>query len=881
MDLHGDSPVRRRSVSAPAETPAWQEGFWQSLPAELFRALPSDQSAELLSFRQESDPEIFAHSLMNFAGRREKEGDSNLALRLYQILSVDEDLPGELQRRAQARASALQGQGTVGDQAEVLISRFFDESMAPAPILAMGLAGSTFKLSRALGLNFLRRAPLDISIAKAAANGLGLVTESAVFTLASKSVAGALGHTQDWSESALKREWFAGTLLLGSLKVGGALAQRGGRSLAQAAYRSEQVALQKGFSLAAAAAQPLGLYSGIMLAHHVQAGLGLRPHQDGDSALVDGAATLLHLYVGGALANKLGAERLNRGASELEMRIDNLPRPDSFFDKLLNPTQAIAVAGRAGERISPPPLDLNKPLFMAVQDPLGQQINRNQEIVSDYANSLPSSTHHRIKVLYDNYTSGNAAFDRYRFLFLLAQAPVGRDFAALDAALPTLSEATKFSEASSSSSSYAQWLIRQIYQHSLDRYDGEMLQDLIHFLASGGKVADLEAKIAINYPEAGFPKGPPPMPHFWRGRQEIYGQIRNPFISSEARLTLSKWVSNLLSLPNHSFKSNINNLLTNLDYNLGLPGRAPLIDRAIVLAGRSPMAMARMARLEVLLSDGRKVLTPLKLAELADPEIQIFGSENAWSSSLSPSPSQSNAYLGDRAPLAIIAEMQRRKAELIDPDEAKVRSSRRDGILDSQFPAGIGPQDFRPEVLAESFRRFGDPTSLAVAKAILRGDFNLEIRPRVAFQHRANEFTDVKSNDLAYYFLSHNSRAKGIMLIRQPEIQVYSRDSARKAYFGLMTSIVHEYRHHLDITPEQKRSKDVHLYQEMSAHFAEYLWRAEHGDTHNFATWVGNQAMGPALRFHDYYENVYGRWWKEDSKPSDPQQTFSAGRQGP
>lgn len=116
------------------------------------------------------------------------------------------------------------------------------------------------------------------------------------------------------------------------------------------------------------------------------------------------------------------------------------------------------------------------------------------------------------------------------------------------------------------------------------------------------------------------------------------------------------------------------------------------------------------------------------------------------------------------------------------------------------------------------------------------------------------------------------------MLLRQPEFSVYSKEASRDALFNLMGNIVHEHRHHLDISPDQVRTPDVHFYQEMNAYFTEFLWKAGHGDTNHYSIWTNDSSLGPAMRFHDFYERLYGHWWK----PATPNpSTAWAGRQGP
>ncbi|HEX5035118.1 MAG TPA: hypothetical protein VFW62_11625, partial [bacterium] len=469
---------------------------------------------------------------------------------------------------------------------------------------------------------------------------------------------------------------------------------------------------------------------------------------------------------------------------------------------------------------------------------------------------------------------------KHDFLWMLSRSSVGRETAVLDSAIPTLSEALKFADMGSNSSSYSHWLTKQVFERSLRYTDVPTMDTLLRFLGDGGKVRDLEASLSELHPGLELPKGPPPMPSFWLGRETLYGRIRNLAISSEAKTILARWAGATASNNRHFLSISDFNLLGMLEYHQGLPNRAAQLDRVIRTAGDSSMGLARFTRLQTLLEKGLDPLTEFKLEDLADPASLINGRLQAWQASESPAPSQANAYLGARAPLALLAEMHSRRASLTNPGLAAARKARRNEILDRLFPGGVQPGHFRPEVLSEAFKRLGDPISLEIAQALISRDFSIEILPAVAFRHRANELSATPPNDIetAYYYPPTGGRTKGLMLFRQPELTVYSKEAAREAFFGLMAGVVHEYRHHRDIQPGQIRTKDVHLYQEMSGHFSEHLWKAEYGDIYQYSIWTHDTSMGPAMRFHDFYERVYGHWWQGLSAN---QSTLKAGRQGP
>jgi hypothetical protein len=297
-------------------------------------------------------------------------------------------------------------------------------------------------------------------------------------------------------------------------------------------------------------------------------------------------------------------------------------------------------------------------------------------------------------------------------------------------------------------------------------------------------------------------------------------------------------------------------LIDLLDYHLGVPGRAAQVDAVLRLAGKSPLGSARIDRLCLILETGLDSFKPLKLAELSDAESLLFGVEHRWSAPQAVASSQGNAYLGEQAPLELIAQMKRLAAELTDPELTEVRLGQRQQVLEDLFPTGVRAEHMNRRSLNTAFRRFGDPLSVQLADALTRGEFRVEILPDRAFKTRAQEFSEIEVTESAFYF-----HWEKLVLIRMPKLKNYSHDSSRNAFFEVMAMLVHEYRHHLDIEPGQKRTPLIHLHQEMRGHFTEFLWKALHGDNHQFSVFTKDISMGPAMRFHDYYELGYGHWW--------------------
>ncbi|MCE9624597.1 MAG: hypothetical protein K8R69_03945, partial [Deltaproteobacteria bacterium] len=157
------------------ESPAW------------LRRLSVADRAEYASFSAESDAVLRGEALLNFAQRQEVAGSLEAAADIY--ASIRETCPDTvLQGRARQSLDAILGRGSGGPRAEFLLRRLTQEAAEPSSLLAMGLAGAAFRMTRLAVLSRLSASPtahfLSRGFGARALSGLaGFAVEAPTFTL--------------------------------------------------------------------------------------------------------------------------------------------------------------------------------------------------------------------------------------------------------------------------------------------------------------------------------------------------------------------------------------------------------------------------------------------------------------------------------------------------------------------------------------------------------------------------------------------------------------------------------------------------------------------------------------------------------------------------
>ncbi|HEX5034250.1 MAG TPA: hypothetical protein VFW62_07210, partial [bacterium] len=300
------------------------------------------------SLARERDPELLAEGLYHWARREEGSDRLGGALRAYELLSGNQ--PGfqtseGLRDRVGRRLAVLAGGGQFGDRVEHLTRRFCQEATSPVAIAGMAAGSLVFSTARAALLARLTAAGRPVFAARALASSGAFLTEVPAFWATTKSLNEFLHPgTQSWEMSQNLRELAGLSLTLGALKLSGAAVSRG-------------VGWARPNAITQRLAPQVGMLGGIMIGHHLEASLGLRPAVDAGSAWTDGIATLLQFNVGGRLSQSLLGPRFQAYSRELELRSRSMEaqarRPafgevNGGFNGLSFPALAMAAAGKNG-----------------------------------------------------------------------------------------------------------------------------------------------------------------------------------------------------------------------------------------------------------------------------------------------------------------------------------------------------------------------------------------------------------------------------------------------------------------------------------------------------------------------------------------------------
>ncbi|HKX11575.1 MAG TPA: MaoC family dehydratase, partial [bacterium] len=306
------------------------------------------QVTERESLARERDPELRADGLLSLAGREQAHGRSEAAAEIYAGLLQEPHLSESVRRRAQDRLGALRGNGPVGARVEVLFQRLTHEMTEPTTLLAMGVAGAAFKMTRFVALSRLAASPNATFLtrgggARVLAGMAGFGVEAAVFPLAGRLGSAALGRDLDWSAQALSHDLLSSALTLGSLRSGGWLMGHAGR-------------LAGGGALTRGALAQAGMLGGILASRRLEEGLGMRERLPGATLLTDGLVTLFQFNAAARLSRGLFGQRFQRWEQEVDMRSATLGTPTPRSPGL-SPQWAVVSAATGGRRFNP--FDLN------------------------------------------------------------------------------------------------------------------------------------------------------------------------------------------------------------------------------------------------------------------------------------------------------------------------------------------------------------------------------------------------------------------------------------------------------------------------------------------------------------------------------------------
>lgn len=286
---------------------------------------------EIFSISRESDPALFAEALYQWAQRQESEDRLESAGLIYSAFAQRAEggaflvsgADASLRARAASRLDAILGRGAVGPRAEFLLRRFAREASNPVMIAGMATGSLVFSTARtALLSRFLASPTRSLIGARALASTGAFLAEVPAFWLTTKGLNEALAPgSQRWDLATNARELAGLGLTLGALKLSGAASGLLSRRLASGPnplYWSASERLGHGLL------QQGGMLTGIMAGHRLEEAVGLRPHVDGATTLLDSLSMLLQFHVGGRLSQAAMGPGFHAYTRELELRSQRL-----------------------------------------------------------------------------------------------------------------------------------------------------------------------------------------------------------------------------------------------------------------------------------------------------------------------------------------------------------------------------------------------------------------------------------------------------------------------------------------------------------------------------------------------------------------------------
>lgn len=326
------SSVRAENV---LDTLRTQSPFSQSDASLLTR-----WSDSLRHLGRENDPEIFETGLLQFAIRCQKDGHEAQAALVFQYLSAPET--GDKTRRAAVQElRALNGQGSSGRRAEVLLRHFASEATDAKNVVPM-LAGSVVgQMAKSWAFSRFALAPQAGLLtrgtgAKLLSGAFGMAMEVPAFALSERLLAPKGGASRSWEAD------LAGSALsLGVFKLSSYL---GGK-------------LPLSFLAA-----PLSSFAGLMAAHQVEMRFGLKPKTDDATAVTDALVSLAGMSVGAHLGQRVLGPGWGHFQAELALRASHRETgPPGEMNILAEPL----VAGRIPKTKSETTLQLGSPDLLA------------------------------------------------------------------------------------------------------------------------------------------------------------------------------------------------------------------------------------------------------------------------------------------------------------------------------------------------------------------------------------------------------------------------------------------------------------------------------------------------------------------------------------
>ncbi len=285
--------------------------------------------AELAALGEERNGEMFFSGLLNFGQRLQDQGKAEAAAEVY--AAILHRLPdGGVRQSAEARLNALLGTGNAGLRAEVLLRNFAQSATSYQTIVPMIAGSAVYQVTRVSTLGRLGSSARATWFtrgfgARLTAATAGMALEVPVFSLGRRGLMALGGENFLWDGVSVGKDLLGATITLGALKIFGHV---GNQAVHKVRARGAIRELPLQFIPQAA------MFSGLMAAHRLEEGVGLRPHVDGATAATDALATMVSLGVGSHLGKRILGGNFSRFQSELELRARHQSPSSENFSSL-------------------------------------------------------------------------------------------------------------------------------------------------------------------------------------------------------------------------------------------------------------------------------------------------------------------------------------------------------------------------------------------------------------------------------------------------------------------------------------------------------------------------------------------------------------------
>lgn len=282
---------------------------------------------EIASLSEESDPQLYWEGVLSLALRLRQEQQLAPSAALLGLMAQAGDaVPVELQRKAQGELDAIAGKGHGGRRFEFLQQQFVRQATDVKIIAPMILGSAVFQLTRTAVLGRLAATAEANCLtrgfgARLTAGLAGFAAEVPTFALGSRALISATEGGVSWDGASMGRDLLGATLTLGALKTFGYLGNRGFLKM-HGLGELQRASLTRFQRLTQFASSQGSVFVGMMSAHKLEEKIGLRPHVEGATTVVDTLSSMVSLGIGGHLGHRLLGSRFAAFQQELGLRAD-------------------------------------------------------------------------------------------------------------------------------------------------------------------------------------------------------------------------------------------------------------------------------------------------------------------------------------------------------------------------------------------------------------------------------------------------------------------------------------------------------------------------------------------------------------------------------